>query len=293
MNSFIEYCNVNGKLETKALNNSYIGGISGYIKNITIKNNYINSEILSSAKSSVYSGSIAGMIENSSILICNIDCSISCGSMSIGNSYTGGIGGIISESNIKNCSIKGNFFSYISVSGGYSGNLGGIAGYTRNGNINACYINGTISADYSSVYNSNIRYYAGGIVGNIGDGNIANCFVNSSIFCTSRKRHLGLIIGEGSRDILKNNYTNNSTLNDNIINSNDENGKDGKSLDSSHFNEKFYKRLGWDFENIWIWDENNNTPVLRQINNISENAIKKISIEKNELSNILNNNIWI
>lgn len=294
MNSFIEYCNVNGKLETKASNNSYIGGISGYIKNITIKNNYINIEILSSANSSVYSGGIAGMIENSSILICNIDCLISCGSLSIGSSYTGGIGGIISESNIKNCSIKGNLFSSISVSGGYSGNLGGIAGDTRNGNnINACYINGTISADYFSVYNSNIRYYSGGIVGNISDGNIANCFVNSSISCTSRERHLGLIIGEGYRCLLKNNYTNNSTLNDNIINSNDENGENGKSLDPSHFNEKFYKRLGWDFENIWIWDENNNTPVLRQMNNISENVIEKISMEKNELSNILNNNIWI
>ncbi|WP_047381016.1 hypothetical protein [Cetobacterium sp. ZWU0022] len=103
------------------------------------------------------------------------------------------------------------------------------------------------------------------------------------------RNNLGCIVGEGSSSILKNNYT---ALTNKII-PNDENGTDGKSLDPSHFNEKFYKRLGWDFQNIWIWDENNNTPVLRQMNNISENIIEKISMKKNELSNILNNNIWI
>lgn len=288
MNSFIEYCNVNGKLESKASKASYIGGISGYIKNTTIKNSYINSEILSSSNDSVCSGSIAGKIENSSILVCNVDCSTSCGSERY-DSSVGGIGGDIIGSNIENCFIKGKFSSSIS-SGGYMSSLsGGIGGTIKTSDIKNCYIDGKISATSPNYYRSNSSSFSGGISGQIVEGNINDCYTCGSISCTSYNRNIGCIVGKDSSSILKNNYT---ALTNKII-PNDENGTDGKSLDPSHFNEKFYKRLGWDFENIWIWDENNNTPVLRQINNISENVVEKISMEKNELSNILNNNIWI
>lgn len=288
MNSFIEYCNVNGKIETKDSKNSYIGGISGYIKNTTIKNSYINSEILSSSNDSVCSGSIAGEIENSSILVCNIDCSIS--DVSKFYSHVGGIGGYITESNIENCFVKGRFSSSISSSSYRSSLSGGVGGTIGTSDIKNCYIEGKISATSPNHYGSNSSSYSGGISGLIVDGNINDCYTCGSISCTSYSRNnLGCIVGEGSSSILKNNYT---ALTNKII-PNDENGTDGKSLDPSHFNEKFYKRLGWDFENIWIWDENNNTPVLRQMNNISENVVEKISMEKNEISNILNNNIWI
>lgn len=288
MNSFIEYCNVSGKLENKTLKASYIGGISGYIINVTIKNSYINSEILSSNDDSIYSGSIAGKIEKSSVLICNIDCSISC--VSGFYSHVGGIGGEIIESNIENCFVKGRFSSSISSSNYGACFSGGIGGSVNKNNIENSYIQGNISATAPNYYRSNSRSYSGGVAGDTIDGNINNCYTCGSISCTSYDRNnLGCIVGNDTSSILKNNYT---ALTYKII-PNNENGKDGKSIDSSHFNEKFYKRLGWDFENIWIWDENNNTPVLRQIKNISENTIEKISIEKNELSNILNNNIWI
>lgn len=288
INSLIECCNINGKLESKASKKSCIGGISGCITNVTIKNSYINSEILSSNNDSVYSGSIAGMIENSSILICDIDCSISC--VSNLYSHVGGIGGYIIESNIENCFVKGIFSSSISSSDYRSSLSGGIGGTIGTSDIKNCYIEGKISATSPNHYRGSSSSFSGGISGKIVDGNINDCYTCGSIICTSyRRTNLGCIVGEDSSSILKNNYT---TLTNKII-PNDENGKDGKSLDPSHFNEKFYKRLGWDFKNIWIWDEKNNTPVLREMNNISENIMEKISMEKNELSNILNNNIWI
>ena len=288
INSLIEWCNINGKLESKDSKVSYIGGVSGYITNVIIKNSYINSEILSSSSGSVCSGSIAGEIEKSSILVCNIDCSIS--GVSNLYSHVGGIGGYIIESNIENCFVKGIFSSSISSSDYRSSLSGGIGGTIRTSDIKNCYIEGKISATSPNHYGSNSSSSSGGISGKIVDGNINDCYTCGSISCTSYSRNnLGCIVGEGSSSILKNNYT---ALTNKII-PNDENGTDGKSLDPSHFNEKFYKRLGWDFQNIWIWDENNNTPVLRQMNNISENIIEKISMKKNELSNILNNNIWI
>lgn len=294
MNSFIEYCNVNGKLESKASKDSYIGGISGYIKNTIVKNSYINIKISSSSSwGNTCSGGISGVIENCDISICSVKFSIFSSSDRV-NAYSGGICGLVRESNLNNCYVVGVTSTTVvwDRTNSYSG---GICGLIENGNIKDSYAIGSVSSKASLQWIYYPNSYTGGIVGYIKEGNINTCCVKESIssICYKDGINIGGIIGSSDKCLLKDNYTNNSTLNDNMINSNDENGKDGKSLDSSHFNEKFYKRLGWDFENIWIWDEKNNTPVLRQINNISENAIEKISMEKNELSNILNNNIWI
>lgn len=271
--SCIRNCNIEGHI-ISSFSSSYGGGIAGYIKEGSIENCNVDGSI-----SSYYYGGIAGYVKEGKIKNCNVNSKISCSPPSSGG-RGGGIVGYIEEGSIENCSIDGSISS--SYSHSYYG--GGIAGYIKEGSIKYCNINVKISS--SSSYP-----YEGGIVGCIEGGSIENCNVNGSISSSSGGGIAEII--KGKINFKKNYISSTTTINNKKINSSDENGKDGKSLEPSHFNEKFYKRLEWDFENIWIWDEKNNTPILRDINNISENIIEKISIEKNELSNILNNNIWI
>lgn len=46
----------------------------------------------------------------------------------------------------------------------------------------------------------------------------------------------------------------------------------GKNIPLNLMNETFFKRLGWDFNNIWAWDNIENRPIL----NIDLNEKKKL-----------------
>ena len=83
---------------------------------------------------------------------------------------------------------------------------------------------------------------------------------------------------------MENNYTSS-------INSAHENGADGKSYSPAMFDEKFYKRLGWDFSNIWEWDDKENKPILKR-EKIKEES-EEIFSDKIDLNKILEDNIWI
>ncbi|MGL5902746.1 MAG: AAA family ATPase [Cetobacterium sp.] len=290
IDSCIRNCNIEGDITTTNNNTTYGGGVVGYVKEGNIRNCNVSGNISSSSSySSYYSysygGGIVGYVEKANIQDCNVSGSISPSSSSSSYSYSygGGIVGYVKEGNIQNCNVSGSISSSSYCSYG-----GGMVGYVEKANIQNCNVSGSISSYYSSY--SSYSSYGGGIVGYAKEGNIQNCNISGSI---SSKTYGGIAGLEGDVNFKKNYISSVTTINNNKINSSDENRKNGKSLDPSHFNEKFYKRLGWDFKNIWIWDDNNNTPVLRQMNNISENVVVKSSIEKNELSNILNNNIWI
>lgn len=295
MNSFIEYCNVNGKLETKTSNNSYIGGIVGYSKNLNIKISNVEVIIFSTSGSYSYIGGIIGEAKIGIIENCLSKSTIN--SSSSYSSYVGGIVGYSSDTLIENVVAEKNSISALVHYDNNTAYSGGIVGYTKDTNIqNIIVKESLITSLYGNSYNSKI---SGGISGYSSGGCIECCtIISSSIYASSAY----VIADSYNIKLNKNYYNNNNTLGRYDRNnspycietlSDDENGKNGKSLDPSHFNEKFYKRLGWDFENVWIWDENNTTPILRQINSIFENVIEKISMEKNKLSKIINNNIWL
>ncbi|MEG1338849.1 AAA family ATPase, partial [Cetobacterium sp.] len=298
VNSSVEQCNISGKLQNKASKNSYVGGIIGSSETVNIKN--CNTEVIIFSESWDYSyvGGIIGfakigVIENCLSKNSSIDLS------SKYNGYAGGVVGFSSDILVKNIMVEKN---KISSSASYSDNTsysGGVIGFAKDTNIKNIIVKENFITSFNeNRYNSKV---SSGVSGYISGGCTEYCtIISSSIYASSPY----VIANSYNCNLNKNYYNDNNTLghydrNNNSTPycietlSNDENGINGKSLDPSHFNEKFYKRLRWDFENIWIWDENNNTPILRQINNISENVIEKISMGKNELSNILNNNIWI
>lgn len=46
----------------------------------------------------------------------------------------------------------------------------------------------------------------------------------------------------------------------------DGNGKDGKSVAADLFKQRYFENtLGWDFDNIWCWDAQNDRPALRSV----------------------------
>lgn len=297
VNSFIERCNINGKLQNETSYHSYVGGIIGSSETISIKD--CNTEVIIFSKSDAHSY-IGGVIGETKIGIVE-----NCLNKSIIDScsyYQGNVGGIIGYSYdtlIKNILTEKSKISSSTRNDDYTSYSGGIIGYAKDTNIKDTIVKESFITSFSE--NRYSKKVSSGISGYISGGYIECCtIISSSIYASSAY----VIAKSYNSNLNKNYYNNNNTLGSyNYYNNNtpycietfsdDENGENGKILDPSHFNEKFYKRLRWDFENIWIWDEKNNTPILRDMNNISENIIEKISIEKNELSNILNNNIWI
>jgi hypothetical protein len=84
---------------------------------------------------------------------------------SSGRYYVGGFVGYISGGNINNCYVAGT------VSGS-SNHVGGIAGQTWNGIISNCHSSGSVTGSY----------YVGGMVGRNGS-NISNCYSTSAVSC--------------------------------------------------------------------------------------------------------------
>ncbi len=79
----------------------------------------------------------------------------------------------------------------------------------------------------------------------------------------------------------------------------DPNGQDGKTIAAAMFNQRLFEHtLGWDFENVWEWDDANNQPALRCFSN-PETASKPVAAPPNTtgmedlLLQQIRNNVWL
>lgn len=317
-NIILEKVSINGEKKMGGIVNKIVGG-KCKINNCSVDGSVTSSSSYSPSFSitttTSFSGGILGAIMkgNCEINNCNVYGSITSSTStylcSRYCSYSGGIVGAImgGECEISNCNVDGSVSSSATSSGAscYYSYSGGIVGFIEKESckISNCNVNGSVSSSSSATNSGPSNYYyssySGGIVGSIGDEcEINNCNVNVNVNVNSY--HSGGIAGEisGGSQKFKNNYiTNTSTLNKKPVNSSDENSSDGKSLESSQFNEKFYRRLGWDLDNIWRWDKDKNKPILIDCGYSKKDSKKykkiKPKIEKNELSQILSNNIWL
>lgn len=305
----IEKCTMRGNVTTSSEMYSYSGGIVGYIEGGRIEKCNVTGDILSYSKlcsSSWFScgGGIVGYINGGRIEKCNVAGSISTTSS---NSYSGGIVGYIKGGSTENCNVAGSIFCS-SHSNYYNG---GVVGYVEGGSIEKCNIVGSISS-HCCFYFGNSYHYTGGIAGYINDGSIEKCNVAGSTSSSSQSSsssssnyYNGGVAGkiEGKFSLKKNYINSELTVNDTRLNSSDENSINGKSLDPSHLNEKFYRRLGWDFEKIWYWDAKKNKPALMKPNldyksltneENEQDILENIDTKgKKDLSKILNDNIWL
>lgn len=89
-------------------------------------------------------------------------------------------------------------------------------------------------------------------------------------------------------------YNNNIALRAN--GESDPNGAKGRSVSQGQIGKGLFEvSLGWDFVNVWDWDENTETPVLRVASehapHVKENVAEEI--EDDDLAEKLQANIWL
>lgn len=138
---------------------------------------------------------------------------------------------------IRNClvTISQDFYKYE-----YRG--GCIASISHATSIKQCFING----------NSNRRLNLSGIANRVLSGHIERCAIG-----TIPIDLFGTIAGESSAQLERNVA---------IDSAKSHGGINGEPIAAERFTQRFFElSLEWDFENVWIWDEQNQQPTLRHV----------------------------
>ena len=90
------------------------------------------------------------------------------------------------------------------------------------------------------------------------DSEIRYCAIGK---CKKEIRWNGRIAGKISEEF---NSIRNISID--INNSSSNNACDGESVSANLFKQRYFENtLGWDFDTVWMWDEQKNHPVLRQV----------------------------
>ncbi len=115
--------------------------------------------------------------------------------------------------------------------------------------VERCLGMGTYKNTYGDVF-------FGGIAGQCKSSAIRQCGVGPlDVTLRYRKR----IVCSVSYATLENN-----AAIDSVAGTDDPNGLDGKTVAAARFNQRFFEgNLGWDFDNVWQWDNKNNRPAVR------------------------------
>lgn len=284
----IENCSVSGKIVNNASGNSQTGGIVGWASKSEIKKCDVKGQI----SGTLNTGGIVGcIIEKVIVEECDVRGKISS-STSSSTSNAGGIIGRASKGKIKKCIVNGKISSRTLSS---DSNTGGIVGYiVEKVIIEECDVRGQLSSSSSNSYSR-----TGGIVGCMSKSEIKKCIISGKIksnaYYSSDNYTRGISGSYNESSFIKNYISDTSILNkknENIeVNFSDENGANGKSLTPSMFDEKFYRRLGWDFSKTWEWSKEENKPVLKGRN--TEEETENLLSDKIDLNTILKANIWI
>ncbi|WP_245640172.1 CehA/McbA family metallohydrolase [Paenibacillus dakarensis] len=198
---------------------------------------------------------------------------------------------------------------YVYSTGSMRGNstVGGIVGYS----------NGTVRNSYSTARVSSRGKQAGGIIGITSKGSVTenvyatgavtaddsnaggisgygynNTFIQNSIALnpsvvtgTAANRIVGRVLA-GDTAILVNNYADeNMFVSSEGVKVSDPNNEKGQSVSAETFTKTsfFTETLGWDFDSIWIMNEDAKRPLLRNnMEQIGEDTTPKPKLDKNE-----------
>lgn len=127
--------------------------------------------------------------------------------------------------------------------------LGGISSVLLNSTVERCFVTGTVNLN-------NYEYYFYGITRSSNASTVRHCAIGK--FELEKTSWGGRIAGD---------IQNNSTLENNVsIDSNGQynDAQNGKSISAALWNQRYFEHtLGWDFDNVWEWDDEKDHPVLR------------------------------
>lgn len=207
-------------------------------------------------------GGIAG--ENSGIIKwCYADCDIDADSYNKnieGDGVGGLVGinyGIISECHSSCSYIDGDDW------------VGGIVGRLEGGTLEDSYFNGNgVSCDNNG----------GGLVGYASGGNINRCYVNSSVGANSE---IGLLVGENKTTISNSFWNKDIAANKNAIGRNSGVTDNIKGLNSLELKSEDSFTTNWDFQNIWVINNESLSPQLRGIGDQLEPPINVVASSNN------------
>ncbi len=139
--------------------------------------------------------------------------------------------------------------------------IGGVVCEAEESLIERCFVTGSFKCESSGAgfYFSSANFYFGGISGTAYSTTISHCAVGKLKISDSGVRNYNRIITCGDALMQDN------VAIDTLKGENNASGKDGKTVAAAIFNQRYFEHtLGWDFVNIWEWNNANNTPTLKQ-----------------------------
>ncbi len=170
--------------------------------------------------------------------------------------------------------------------------FGGIATKLETSIVERCFVTGILTELSSDLY-------IGGLVKNC-NGTICNSAVGNLRVNTKYNQQFKLkrIVYDGSATLENNVAIDSITLNGNKYQGEDNpSGQDGKTVAAAMFNQRYHElTLGWDFENIWEWDDANNRPALRNLSttaSTSKPATQNNTGMEDLLLQQIRNNVWL
>ncbi|WP_368169957.1 AAA family ATPase [Aeromonas sp. R4-3] len=212
---------------------------------------------------------------------------------SLGDDYPK-LGEIVKNSNIEDCDVIFNYCEPKSLLC-----MGYMANKMLDSSISRSFIEGGVDIVVNPIFMFiNSSYKSDYDVG------FSNTYATSKISCCAlgKIEHLqgGKIYGFSKDDTKKIELKNNVSIEQtNIYNRiDDANSKDGKKIPLQFFNKMYFeKRLGWNFDNVWVWDEQTNRPTLQSVglkaanNPIGEQTPASGKIDL--LVQQMNANLWV
>lgn len=192
-----------------------------------------------------------------------------------------------------NCNIVDTLFLMDDCDYSNVSSAAGVVHNFRNSKINRCYVSGTLSS-----HNSNYEFL-GCFSRGAAESEIIACALGP-VSCMEHpffgdKKLIGYF-KEGAKNTLINNIS--IDTNEFHGNTDDSNDKDGKKIAKSRFNRYLFEYdLGWDFQNIWQWDSQTNSPRLQSVglmgasNTIGEQTPASGKIDL--LVQQMNANLWV
>lgn len=198
------------------------------------------------------------------------------------------IGGRATDSSITDCLVK---LESQESNTGEKTNTGAIAESLTDGNtVERCFVTGEDSWDPVS---RGIEKFSG-IVYTCNDNNTIRSSAVGRFNLTRASRMEGRIAHKvsGSAKLEKNASIDSNPGKDEI------NGKDGKTVAAALFNQRYFEHtLGWDFVNVWQWDNKEDRPALRTVGaDATQPAVKPAGQEVNMtdlLTQQMLTNIWL
>lgn len=180
--------------------------------------------------------------------------------------------------------------------------FGGIAiALLDNSTVTRCFVSGRVEFEYHTPLISGIAYR--------GDNStIRNCAVGQfDLKAKYEKDNFKRILYHGHKSFalfnaipisLENNVAINSiTFNGKQYQGEDNpNGQDGQTVAAAMFNQRYFEfTLGWNFENVWEWDDANNRPTLRNLSTSIKQPAPNNNVAGMEdlLIQQLRANIWL